>query len=155
MNDDVRTKLRIEVDNPEPPRPLMREVPPAPPFPVDALGDVLGPAAEAINDRIQSPMAIGAQSVLAVATIAAQIHVNARLPIGKGENKPISNYLVTVAASGERKSAADSQAAWPLAKHGKTLREQYDIACRATRTTEPPGRRRARQRSKKPMATGS
>ena len=35
----------------EPPRPLTRQMPPADAFPVDALGDVLGAAAQAIHDR--------------------------------------------------------------------------------------------------------
>ena len=52
---------------PEPPRPLMREPPPADPFPVHALGDVLGAAAAAIHDRVQAPIAICGQSVLAAA----------------------------------------------------------------------------------------
>jgi hypothetical protein len=54
---------------PEPPRPLMRELLPADPFPVDALGDVLGAAAQGINDRVQAPMAICGQSVLAAAAL--------------------------------------------------------------------------------------
>ena len=37
---------------PEPPTPLTRELPPADPFPVDALGEILGPAAIGIHDRI-------------------------------------------------------------------------------------------------------
>jgi hypothetical protein len=41
----------------EPPRPLMRELPPADPFPVDALGPVLGSAARAIHDRVRAPLA--------------------------------------------------------------------------------------------------
>ena len=49
----------------EPPRPLMRELPPADPFPVDALGEVLAPAARAIHDRVQAPLAICGQSLLA------------------------------------------------------------------------------------------
>ena len=53
----------------EPPRPLMRELPPADPYPVDALGEVLAPAARAIHDRIQAPLAICGQSVLAAATV--------------------------------------------------------------------------------------
>jgi hypothetical protein len=40
---------------PESPRPLMRELPPADPFPIDALGGVLAPAARAIHDRVQAP----------------------------------------------------------------------------------------------------
>src|SRR5438477_493511 len=57
---------------PEPPRPLMRELPSADPFPVDALGDILGAAARAIHDRVQAPIAIGAQSVIAAAALAVQ-----------------------------------------------------------------------------------
>ena len=49
----------------EPPRPLMRELPPADPYPIDALGHVLAPAARAIHDRVKAPVAIGAQSVSA------------------------------------------------------------------------------------------
>jgi hypothetical protein len=63
----------------EPPRPLMRELPPADPFPVEALGDVLASAARTINDRIRAPIAICGQSVLAAATLAVQGHVNALL----------------------------------------------------------------------------
>jgi hypothetical protein len=55
----------------EPPRPLMRELPPADPYPIDALGDVLAPAARAIHDRVQAPLAIGAQSVLGATALAA------------------------------------------------------------------------------------
>jgi hypothetical protein len=56
--------------NPEGPRPLMRERPPADPFPIDALGDVLGAGARAIHDRVRAPLAICAQSVLGAATLA-------------------------------------------------------------------------------------
>src|SRR5690349_17601530 len=61
---------------PEPPRPLMRELPPADPFPLDALGDVLAPAARAIHDRVQAPLAICGQSVLAAATLVVQAHAD-------------------------------------------------------------------------------
>src|SRR5262245_47657467 len=81
----------------EAPRPLMRELPPADPFPVDALGDVLAPAARAIHDRVQAPLAICGQSVLAAADLATQAHVDVVLPIGGGQPKPVSNYFVTVA----------------------------------------------------------
>jgi hypothetical protein len=69
----------------EPPRPLMRELPPADPFPIDALGDVLGAAARGINDRVQAPIAICGQSVLAAAALAVQAHADVVLPIGPGQ----------------------------------------------------------------------
>ena len=68
---------------PEPPRPLARAMPPADPFPVDSLGNVLGAAARAIHDRTQAPMAICAQSVLAASTLAVQGHADVELPTGQ------------------------------------------------------------------------
>jgi hypothetical protein len=108
---------------PEPPRPLIRELPPADPFPIDALGDVLGVAARAIHDRVQSPLAICGQSVLAAATLAVQGYADIELPTG--HTNPISSFFITVAASGERKSATDKEALWPVAKHETALWEKY------------------------------
>jgi len=110
----------------EPPRPLMRHWPPADPFPVDALGDLLGAAARAIHDRVQAPLAICGQSVLAAATLAVQGHADVVLPIGEGQARPLSSYFFTVAATGERKSACDTEATWPIRKHEAALRATYD-----------------------------
>src|SRR4029078_3003858 len=82
----------------EPPRPLIRELPPADPFPVEALSDVLGYATRAINDRVQSPMSIWEQSTLAAATLAAKGHADVDLPTG--HVKPITNFFLSIAASG-------------------------------------------------------
>jgi hypothetical protein len=110
----------------EPPRPLMRELPPATPFPDAALGNILGPAARAINDRVRAPMAICAQSVLAAANLAVQAHGDVELPIGRGLAKPTSNFFVTVAATGERKSASDAEANGPIGRREQMLRQQYE-----------------------------
>jgi uncharacterized protein DUF3987 len=111
---------------PEPPRPLMRELPPADPFPVEALGDVLAPATSALHDRVRAPIAIGAQSTLGAAALAVQSHADVDLPIGGGSGKPVSCYFVTVAATGERKSECDRQALWPVEKHEAALRANRD-----------------------------
>jgi hypothetical protein len=108
----------------EPPRPLMRELPPADPFPVDALGNVLSSAAQAIHDRVRAPIAICGQSVLAAATLAVQGHANVELPTRQA--KPVSGYFVSVAATGERKSAVDQEALWPIRKREAALRETYN-----------------------------
>jgi hypothetical protein len=115
-----------EDTKPEPPRPLMRELPPADPYPVDALGDILGAAARAIHDRVQAPMAIGVQSVLGAATLTVQGHADIVLPIGRGRARPVSCFLITVAASGERKTACDAEALWPVRKHEAALRDRHD-----------------------------
>src|SRR5437870_2113029 len=50
----VRQIVRMAAEEAlEPPRPLARELPPADPFPVEALGPILRPAAEAIHDKVQ------------------------------------------------------------------------------------------------------
>jgi hypothetical protein len=107
----------------EGPQPLRREMPPAPPYPLDALGPILEPAARAIIDRVQVPDAIAAQSVLAVASLAAQAHADVALP-PNGKTSPLSLFLCTVAASGERKSAADKDALIPVVKRQAALRDQ-------------------------------
>ena len=109
---------------PEQPRPLMREMPAADLFPVDALGTVLGDAAKAIQDKIQSPIAICGQSVLAAAALAVQGHADIMLPMG--QVKPVCNFFMSIAESGERKSASDSEALWPVRKHEAKLRENHD-----------------------------
>jgi hypothetical protein len=107
----------------EPPRSLMRELPPADPFPVEALGDILEPAARGINDLVQAPMAICGQSVLAAAALSVQAHANVELPMGHA--KPLSCYFVSVAATGERKSAVDKEALWPVRKREAVLRQAF------------------------------
>jgi hypothetical protein len=111
----------------EPPQPLIREVPPADPFPLDALGGILGEAARAIQNRIQAPIAIAAQSVLATTTLAVQAHVDVVLPIGPGIPKPVSEFFVTVAVTGERKTGCDDQATWPIEQHERALRKRHEI----------------------------
>jgi hypothetical protein len=109
---------------PEAPHPLIRPLPPADPFPVDALGPILGPAAMAIHDLIQAPLAICGQSVLAAAALCVQGYSNIDLP--KQPGRPISSFFVSVAASGERKTAVDGEALRPIRKRVKELREDYE-----------------------------
>jgi hypothetical protein len=55
---EVRRLIEVvEDERPEPPRRPMRELPTADPYPIDALGDVLGVAARAIHDRVRAPPA--------------------------------------------------------------------------------------------------
>jgi Protein of unknown function (DUF3987) len=110
----------------EPPRPLQRPLEPADPFPIEALGSVLGDAALAIVDQVRCPAAIAGQSVLAVATLAVQGQADIELP--QASTAPLSSFYFTVAFSGDRKSAADRKALWPIRQREKALRAQYDDA---------------------------
>lgn len=86
------------------PVPLVRPVSAPAPYPIDALGSMLGPAARAIAELVQVPEALAGNSVLAAAGLAAQAHANVQT---LGGARPVSLYMLTVAESGERKTTAD------------------------------------------------
>jgi hypothetical protein len=109
----------------EAPRPLRREMDPAEPFPMDALGDILEPAARAIQEKVQAPLALCGQSVLAVATLSVQGHADVELPTGAC--CPTSSYFASVAQSGERKTAVDREAMWPIRKREEALQATHEI----------------------------
>lgn len=88
-----------------PPEPLRRKMPAAVPYPVEALGGILGDAARALNKTVQAPIALCGQSVLGAATLAVQPHADIMID---GRRFPTSLLLMTVAESGERKSATDN-----------------------------------------------
>src|SRR5690606_33179526 len=89
----------------------------------ETLGPVLSKAARAIETVIQCPMACAANSVLAVASLAAQGRANVILPIGEGKAAPIGLFLLTVLHSGERKSSADGLALKPVRAFERELAE--------------------------------
>jgi hypothetical protein len=110
---------------PEAPRLLTRELPPADPFPDHVLGDVLGPAARAICDKTRAPMAICGQSVLAAATLAVQGYADIELL--SREVRPVSDFFLSIAVTGERKSTIDGEALRPFRARENTLKEEYDV----------------------------
>jgi hypothetical protein len=83
----------------------------------------LSRAANAIASKAQVPLAMAAQSVLAVASLAASSHADVQLPFG--QVRPLSLFFATAAASGDRKSTADNEALWPVSKREKNLRDAY------------------------------
>src|SRR5690348_11029955 len=89
------------------PVPLVRPVAPPQPYPIDALGPILAPAARAVMEHVQVPDALAAHAVLGFAALAAQAHANVQT---LGGLRPISLFMFTVAESGERKTAADTLA---------------------------------------------
>ncbi|MCB1590769.1 MAG: DUF3987 domain-containing protein, partial [Xanthomonadales bacterium] len=88
------------------PEPLRRPVPPAQPYPLEALGELLGGAARSLREVIQAPDAICASATLAAAALAAQGLADVTL---SGRVHPTSLWLLSVAESGERKSSVDAQ----------------------------------------------
>ncbi|TAL92302.1 MAG: DUF3987 domain-containing protein, partial [Rhodanobacter sp.] len=84
------------------PEPLRRPVPPPEPYPVAELGPILAPACESLRRVIQAPDAICGASLLAAASLAVQGLADVE---NSGRVTPLSLWLLTVAESGERKSA--------------------------------------------------
>lgn len=104
------------------PEPLRRPVPPSEPYPIAELGTILAPACESIRRVIQAPDAVCAASLLAAASLATQgladIEIN-------GRTHPLTLWLVTIAESGERKSASDAEAMRPASEREKALTRKY------------------------------
>tara|TARA_R110001599_G_C12275986_1_gene662390 strand:- start:12645 stop:14126 length:1482 start_codon:yes stop_codon:yes gene_type:complete len=91
----------------EAPLPLVREKLPAPDYPLVALGETLGKAATSIADCVQCSPAMAGQSVLSAASLAVQAFADI---IIDGRIYPLSLFCLTIAESGDRKSAADTLA---------------------------------------------
>jgi hypothetical protein len=103
---------------------LAARLEPSAPYPIDALGDVLGPAARAIATKVQCDDAMSAQSVLAVASLAAQALADVLLPYG--QTRPLSLFFLTIAASGDRKTSADQEAMAPVRMRERQLRDAFE-----------------------------
>lgn len=84
---------------------------------MDALGPILAPAARALVETVQAPDAIVGASLLAAASLAVQPHADVHVD---GRTSPTSLWHVSIAESGERKSAVDG---WALQAHREFERE--------------------------------
>jgi putative DNA primase/helicase len=124
------------------PTPLTREIARPSPYPIDALGPVLGPAARAIAEIVQVPTALAGNSVLAAAALAAQAHTNVQT---LGGVRPVSLYVLTIAESGERKTTADRVATAPIRDRVAALLIQYRDALRAHEASLEGHKMRVRQ----------
>jgi hypothetical protein len=127
--DAVRALARVPAPIPSPPptptagmapEPLRRPSVAPSLYPLDALGDCLGAAAARLHSVLQCPAALCGQSILAAASLAAQMHADVWID---GRTEPLSLWHVSVAESGERKSAADQ---WALRIHREHERDTTD-----------------------------
>ncbi|MCB1034095.1 MAG: DUF3987 domain-containing protein, partial [Acidobacteria bacterium] len=93
------------------------------PFPLAAFPPTLRAAAEAIRELTRAPLALCAQSVLAVAGLAAQSCADVELPTR--QTSTLSLFLLSVAQSGERKTSVDRWATQPLEAEERRQAEEY------------------------------
>lgn len=111
---------------PEGPHPILRPIPPGQPYPVADLGP-LRAAVEAVQDMTQAPVAIAAQSALAVASLAVQGFADVDT---LGGPAPCSLFCLTIAESGERKSSCDRLLMQGIRDHeaGAAVTHRADLA---------------------------
>jgi DNA primase catalytic core len=103
--------------------PIVPERPEAvvfPPTPYDIL-------IEAVQDQTQAPWVLCAQSVLAAIVFSVQHIADVSIPGigGKKARRPVSNYFLTIAESGERKSSVDGIVLDGIYSRQLSLERQY------------------------------
>ncbi|BBA70630.1 YfjI family protein [Geobacter sulfurreducens] len=105
------------------PQPLVRPVQMGEEFPAACLPAIMQRAVERMLTVIQAPLALICQSMLGAATMAAQPHADIMVD---GRRKPISNDFVSIGDSGERKSACDDVATFPIKEKQRQLKLQAE-----------------------------
>jgi putative DNA primase/helicase len=129
---DLATSLGLpEAFQPWGPMQRLKEPSPAEPtpFPFDALGPILGPAARVVHEDVQAPDALAAGSILAAASLAAQCHADVIMP--HGQRAPLSLFIPTAAESGERKSSCDAVVQREVEEIRKEQARQYQAELEA------------------------
>ena len=110
--------------SPEGPQPLVREIAAGAAYPVEALGP-LRAAVDAVQGATQAPVAIPAQSALAVVSLAVQGFADVQT---LGGTRPTALYALTIARSGERKSACDAPLMAALRDHEREQAKAQRVA---------------------------
>jgi hypothetical protein len=85
---------------------------PATSFPTAACGPHIAAAITAVAARTQAAPELVAHHLLTLAAMAAQRLIGIRLPTGR--TQPVSTYFLTIAGSGEGRSAAENMCVGPV-----------------------------------------
>jgi hypothetical protein len=104
-------------------QPLRRQTPESTRYPLEALPDELGGVVRGIEEVIQAPTALIANSVLAAVNLATQAHGD--IEMRDGRTIVSSLFAMTIGTSGERKSTADGIVLYSHREYEKELRALY------------------------------
>lgn len=108
--------------------PLEGTLPPATTFPLDALGPLLLPFAQALQELTGAPIGMCATALLAFVNVVVQGLADIRFI---GSRKPISEYFVVIGSSGERKSSLFSWLGRPLDRFERMMEAEIRQAMEA------------------------
>lgn len=123
--EELEAKFVEKQKNTEP-LPLQREIPPQEPFPIWALGQFMGRAAQRIIQSSKVADSICGGAFLSTASLCVQGHRNVVID---GRTYPLSEFFLTVATSGDRKSTVDKQALKSIhAYQQEVLESEYQTA---------------------------
>lgn len=117
------------------------------PYPVEALGSILGGAANAIAEHSQCPLAMAGQAVLIAAAFAVQGQIRAWSPANE-RGMPVSLFALTLADSGDRKSTADRRAFKPVYEIERELDRQFKELKSAHAEMEQSNKKKSRKGGK-------
>ena len=93
-------------------------------------------------EYVQVPDALAAHAVLGCAALAAQPHANVQT---LGGSRPLSLFMLTIAESGERKTAADTLASSPVHERRVMLQTLYKAELREYEAAHEGHKMRVRQ----------
>ncbi len=114
---------------PDAPPPLVELAARREPVPIESLPIALRGGVEAIAAHAQVDTALAANSVLAAAGFIAQAHVNVMLL--QGQVAPVSQFFLSVASSGDRKTTTDKFATGAIRNYQTELMRAFRIECDA------------------------
>lgn len=104
-------------------------------YPLDALPSAICAAVEEVKRITQAPLALIVASALASAATACQGLADVQRPTIPGA-VPLTLFFVTVAESGERKSAADHFFFAPIAQFDRDRRAEFELNSRQFQADE-------------------
>jgi len=122
--DNISGKKKLLCASDESPLPLRRRLSDPAPYPLAALGEHLAPVAARLIEVVKAPDALCGQSILAAAALATQGLRDLDID---GRQFPLSEYLITIGETGERKSALDKIANDAARTREEELKSKHEV----------------------------
>lgn len=105
------------------------------PFPLNVMPPLLRGAIEGMTEHMQAPLSLCASSIIGAAALVCQAHADIAVP-ALPKSKPLSLFLLSLALSGERKTAVDTVALLAISEKEAELRRVYEDEMEAYRAAK-------------------